>query len=304
MNNKIKYFLTYNITMSSANPPYPYYNGIPFNPSFFTTGSGSGSGLTQIQANTLYLRKTVPDTATSQETFNAGIKTNAIDGTISSSIVALGDNITTGTLNLLCNSVASGALNLMYSVSSIQSGTINIGQYFTFPTIGKTTTNIRGDVNIGSIGATPSITINNPLTPAYTYPIASGKIGEIVSGTLIPPNLQAYANLVPKVLTTITLTPGIWLMSGSSIVNIPANSLVTQLETWIENNTTADVFSFSCILNQQNSTATDKFIAFPMSVSIYVSATATFSQKVNITFTGTAPTVNNYQFKTQAVRVA
>lgn len=57
--------------MSSANPPYPYYNGIPFNPSFFT--SDTSSGLTETAANDLYLRKTTPDAATALETFNGGI---------------------------------------------------------------------------------------------------------------------------------------------------------------------------------------------------------------------------------------
>ena len=45
----------------------------------------SDSGLTIAQANLRYLRKTVPDTATAIETFNAGILTdtiNAITGTI------------------------------------------------------------------------------------------------------------------------------------------------------------------------------------------------------------------------------
>ena len=58
--------------MSSDNPPYPYYDGIPFNPSFFSTDTG---GLSQATANNLYLRKTVADTATAQETFSSGIKT-------------------------------------------------------------------------------------------------------------------------------------------------------------------------------------------------------------------------------------
>jgi hypothetical protein len=255
--------------MSSANPPYPYYNGIPFNPSFFT--SDTGTGLTETAANALYLRKTTPDAATDLETFNGGI-----------SVV--------GTTNINVSGSSTTTIGSSNS-TSLNSTTINLG---------TATSNIA----LGALTGVGATTVNKPFTPAYTYPIASGKIGAIVSGTLIPPNAQVYTNLVPKVLTTITLTPGIWLMSGSSIVNIPANSLVTQLETWIENNTTTDVFSFSCILNQQNSTATAKFIAFPMSVSIYVATTATFSQKVNITFTGTAPTVNDYQFKTQAVRIA
>jgi hypothetical protein len=201
-----------------------------------------------------------------------------------------GINAITGTTNINTSGSATTTIGSA-NTTTVNSTTINLG---------TTTSNIA----LGALTGVGVLTLNKPITPAYAYPVASGKIGEIVSGTLIPPNAQAYANLVPKVLTTITLTTGVWLMSGSSIVNIPANSLVTQLETWIENNTTSDVYSFSCILNQQNSTATAKFIAFPMSVSIYVATTATFSQKVNVTFTGTVPTVNDYQFKTQAVRIA
>ena len=69
--------------MSSANPPYPWFSGIQYNPSFFA--SSSTGDLTKAQANALYLRKTVPDTATAIEKFNAGILTdtiNAITGTI------------------------------------------------------------------------------------------------------------------------------------------------------------------------------------------------------------------------------
>jgi len=92
--------------MSSDNPPYPYYNGIPYNPSFFT--SDSGTGLTEAQANTLYLKKTVPDTATAQETFNAGITTPTITSTGTMSITS-GAGLTIGppdntTMNIGINS--------------------------------------------------------------------------------------------------------------------------------------------------------------------------------------------------------
>lgn len=84
--------------MSSSNPPYPYYNGIPFNPSFFT--SNTGTGLSESTANTLYLRKTVADTASAQETFSLGIKAQKVDGLLSSSIMYVGNNITSGSLIL------------------------------------------------------------------------------------------------------------------------------------------------------------------------------------------------------------
>ena len=62
--------------MSSAIPPYPWFSGITYNPSFFASSTGD---LTKAQANALYLRKTVPDTATALETFHCGIQTNNIE---------------------------------------------------------------------------------------------------------------------------------------------------------------------------------------------------------------------------------
>ena len=54
--------------MASNEPPSYYFSNIDFNSSFFDSTSISIS-----KANSLYLRKTVPDTATSLETFSGGI---------------------------------------------------------------------------------------------------------------------------------------------------------------------------------------------------------------------------------------
>ena len=62
--------------MSAENPPYPYYDGIPYNSEFFTTETSSG--LSETKANSLYLRKTTTDTATALETFNGGISTSTL----------------------------------------------------------------------------------------------------------------------------------------------------------------------------------------------------------------------------------
>jgi hypothetical protein len=56
--------------MSAFPPPNIYFNGIIYDSDYFTQSS-SGSGLTKAQANALYLRKTISDTATAEETFNA-----------------------------------------------------------------------------------------------------------------------------------------------------------------------------------------------------------------------------------------
>ena len=64
--------------MSSQPTPTYNFSGIDYNSSFFNKVKTSSSGLTQTQANALYLQKTVPDTATSLETFSAGINTDNI----------------------------------------------------------------------------------------------------------------------------------------------------------------------------------------------------------------------------------
>ena len=43
--------------MSSFPPPNVYFNGIIYDSAYFTQSTGSGSGLTKVQANALYLQK-------------------------------------------------------------------------------------------------------------------------------------------------------------------------------------------------------------------------------------------------------
>jgi hypothetical protein len=76
------------------NPPDYYFTGINFNPAFYAEDTG---GLTQATANALYLRKTVPDTATAQETFTSGIVTPTINST------------STGFLNIVVPMATSGS---------------------------------------------------------------------------------------------------------------------------------------------------------------------------------------------------
>ena len=76
--------------MTSANPPYPYFNNIAYNSAFFAT---SGAGLTVSQANAKYLQKTIADTATALETFNSGVATASVSSTSSSTNMTIGSNL-------------------------------------------------------------------------------------------------------------------------------------------------------------------------------------------------------------------
>jgi len=114
--------------MSIAPPPYPIFNNINYNGSFFSTNTG---GLTQSQANLLYLQKKNPDTATAVETFTAGINTNIVQPSSTSA-------------NLFLYTISSYALNFGTNALSIAIGSlsaiINIGGTSTITNfVGKTT---------------------------------------------------------------------------------------------------------------------------------------------------------------------
>ena len=93
--------------------PSPTYNfpGISYNPSYFKTSS---SGLTTGAANALYLRKTYADTATSLETFSAGINTTTLSA---SGLVEANAGITViGTSTLSSLKVTTNKINNCISI--------------------------------------------------------------------------------------------------------------------------------------------------------------------------------------------
>jgi hypothetical protein len=195
-------------------PPSFYFSGINFNPAFYTGTTSSGGGLTQTQANDLYLRKTVADTATVLETFTGGIKTNTIDGLTTTSAMTLGSNLVGGgyvsigsspsVVNIKTDASSSGNVNIMNG--SLSGGSVNIGSAGTYTSldgsvyIGNTATitNIKGTVNINTttfnnttIGNTGNITINKPLTLGYTvYPTITSVFGGFKTASLAPLSSQ------------------------------------------------------------------------------------------------------------------
>ena len=178
--------------MAIDNPPI--YSGITFNSQFFVEETG---GLSEAQANALYLRKTFPDTATALETFNSGIQTNAVSPLTGGSL-ALGTtndlvlNVGTGTRSTAIihhysdadNAIAganvylnNGIANL--SETQIHSGSSSVGSVYIAAAAGSssqiyignqvsanTTTNMNGNTILTKpqintlVGTTPSSTIN------------------------------------------------------------------------------------------------------------------------------------------------
>jgi hypothetical protein len=155
--------------MSAENPPTFSFNGIDFNPTYYI----NSSGFTQEQANALYLKKTIPDTATAIETFSGGIKTNSIENVL-----------TTDVSNILINS--TGNINIGTSTSRTTSNPIIIGNStnsiirlgssnMQFSTLGTPTATLQ------SI-STSGIVVQNPVS---NFNFLSNQTGLLNIGTAI-----------------------------------------------------------------------------------------------------------------------
>jgi len=160
--------------MSSYNPPIYYFSGIGFNSAFYTFMTG----LTQSQANALYLQKTTADTATAVETFASGIISNTVDVPTTNGILNLGVTSTTGIVNIATATGRTGAMNIgtgttAGSVITMGGalGTINLNgtsQVFSAPQ-SSTYEAYGGGLQIANSVNTGSITLGQNMTSGSIY---------------------------------------------------------------------------------------------------------------------------------------
>lgn len=158
--------------MTTTLPPTQQFTGIFYNPEFWTTSS---STLTQDVANSLYLEKTTPDTATALQTFSAGLSTQSMTAPSLTADVTLFGSQTAGTLKLAttarsvhCSNIDCQG-NAINNASAPATGAITIGGSQTSGTIsigaGASRTS-AGTITIGT--ADNTINFGGYLTPAYT----------------------------------------------------------------------------------------------------------------------------------------
>jgi len=181
-----------------VNPPEFQFTGLFYNPEWWTVTSAGGS-LTEEEANILYLRKTVPDTATALESFNAGLtsttydllsaattknlfttqtaNTNLFGSMGAGTTLKFGNQTTAQSVHVSqidCNGTtvnnATASANGPLSVGNLQTGAAGILNLGT--NVART-----GAINIGGIGSTGKLNINRPLTVAYSVQPAAGEIG-------------------------------------------------------------------------------------------------------------------------------
>jgi hypothetical protein len=147
--------------MATNTAPSPSFSGINFNPSFFSTSTS----LTVEEADTLYLNKSVADTANVLETFTVGIATNALQAT-TASVTSL---LSVDTIDSIGLSLTLGGAS---TTSLIASKNITLNTSGTLPIVSQLGYTV--DL-LSSSSSTTSSTINNvtnissALIPVGTY---------------------------------------------------------------------------------------------------------------------------------------
>jgi hypothetical protein len=237
----------------------PIYSGITYNSAFFP--DNSVTGLNQAQANALYLRKTIPDTATALETFQAGIKSDTIAsyGGFGGSIYTdPGPTQTYTTLVCQNNSTCSfGGSAGTCNLGGLSSG-INIG--FNMPTSTQITiaTATVQDTNIAiaTRGVYPTGT-NKILigASANTTTLSSGTTS-ITSGTI---NLATTADCAVSIANSASQSSNILIgtkatfITGSNklVLGASTNSLYLSSGTVYANTPITPSYSYPITTNTQ-----------------------------------------------------
>lgn len=195
--------------MSVEQPPSYYFPNINFNSSFYETDS---IGLTQTQANTLYLRKTTPDTASAIETFAGGVLTDTINSITAGSNMAIASNHTAEDL-FIGQNITSGDIYIGVDASATtgRSGTIHIGDG----------NNIAGGtihINNGTNNAS-NTGINNGTTTTGTVNIMSGNTS---TGII---NLATGSGSAKVNIGSGSTTGAIAIGNSANVVNINSSAL-------------------------------------------------------------------------------
>ena len=161
-----------------------------------------------------------------------------------------------------------------------------------------------GDLNLGGVSS-GTINLYRPLSPQYSYPIASGKIGEIINGTYAPAAGAFFTYSNPIVYSSITLSQvGVYIFQGNLLI-ITNNSSMTNI-TWISVDISTSggaILSTEQRLNQVPPANGYGFVMCANAI-VYNTGVTTYNISINTNFTGGNPYPNGGFFIYKAVRIA
>lgn len=199
--------------MAIDNPPI--YSGLIYNSAFFVEDTG---GLSQAQANALYLRKTVPDTATAEETFNSGIKTDTIKPRTTSGCNLFND----ATGNVISSSICPNNNSSSYGYNN---SIVTVGESSKFMRIGGSMPS--GSGNYILLGAANTQTTNIGIASDGDVGLLTGTNKIVIGGSTKTMTLKSSALTVnaPPTFIGNTLIIKDTAVSPTSIISLnPATS--------------------------------------------------------------------------------
>jgi len=215
--------------MASYTPPtetLPIFDNAVFN------SVNGNTVLTVSTANLLYLRKTYADTATALETFNAGIATNLIKGTTTTSNINIATTMNTASLNLGSSDTTTQNMSVNIMTGGAVSGSVNIGSSANSLTVYSTSSKFNNGIQAPSFDpsisggsfniavSTPPATINlGTDTSAVTTAINIGNTNATVNctGTL---KMASTKNITLK-------TDGTFPTSGTQLGGVTSASILS-----------------------------------------------------------------------------
>lgn len=196
------------------------------------------------------------------QSFTGGINASSIGPSTVGGTLSIA-NFVSGNVNIATHASRGAVLHL--GDGNTASGGIHIGN-------GASATNnvnilngtgSTGTINLGS--ATSTTNVNCPLTPNYTYPVTSTKIGYINSVTVAT---LAVVVSTDQQLTSLSIGAGTWILQGDAGLSVGTASAMTLgfntsvsltaargINTLQLNNTLVPSNS-TCIMISQNATTT------------------------------------------------
>jgi len=213
--------------MSSATAPYPYFNGITYNPSFFS--SSTSTGITQTQANLLYLKKTTADIATALETFSGGIKSSSYDASDTATgitALAIGSSVIHGNI-VIGNSQTDG--DIIIGASDASGATITVGTSSTATTVNGILSGVVGVLSGNSAFGITTISYTIPSTINRDYYLFCNQSATTYTITLPARLVNQFIRFRNFSTQTLTITAP---TTTPATAIYPTGSTIAFVTTW------------------------------------------------------------------------
>lgn len=242
----------------------------------FLTENSSIIATTEWVQNYYNYVKTIANTWSGLQTFTLGMLSNAINPTTPSGTLIIGNTAVNTNVEIATQTGRSSILHLGDGTGATTSGGIHIGNGLASTNAvnilySSTDAGSSGTINLGAVNGT--VNLRCPLTPLYTYPVASTQIGYILTGTFV--DVVNTTLSIDYELARLSIPAGTWILQGScgltsmiannnALIGINTSSSTTGArgrQMYSYTNVSAGVMFSTSFIISINATATYYFMA-------------------------------------------